>query len=235
MQVRLVQWFMVVFISFPLLCRAGNPTSLESFAKVAGQVQPAVVTVLVYDYQGRLKQIGSGFFCSEAGEFLTNSHVMPPNTRAKIKTREGKTFHVGGVRHRDKGADIAMAKANVPGKVPFLSPARQLPRVGEKILVAGSPLGLEQTVSEGIVSAWRKIPGKGRVLQISAPISPGSSGGPVLNMKGEVVGVAAFQSVKGQNLNFAVPVDRVFKGKNSHFQTEPLNVHMDGDGIIVIQ
>ena len=73
----------------------------------------------------------------------------------------------------------------------------------------GSPLGLENTVSDGIVSAIRDIPDYGRIIQITAPISPGSSGSPVLNMQGEVIGVASFQIVEGQNLNFAIPSEKI--------------------------
>jgi len=81
--------------------------------------------------------------------------------------------------------------------------------VGERIIVYGSPLGLEKTVSDGIVSAIREVPGHGTLIQITAPISPGSSGSPVLNMKGEVIGIATFQFIKGKNLNFAIPSKRV--------------------------
>ncbi len=73
----------------------------------------------------------------------------------------------------------------------------------------GSPLGLEKTLSDGIVSAIREIPGFGKVIQITAPISPGSSGSPVLNMQGEVIGIVTFQIVEGQNLNFAIPSERI--------------------------
>ena len=73
----------------------------------------------------------------------------------------------------------------------------------------GSPLGLENTVSDGIVSAIRDVPDFGKVIQITAPISPGSSGSPVLNMQGEVIGIASFQMVEGQNLNFAIPSEKI--------------------------
>ena len=91
------------------------------------------------------------------------------------------------------------------GSFQCLKVIRAFPDVAEGILVVGSPLGLEQTVSEGIVSAVREMPNMVRVLQISASISPGSSGSPVIDMKGKVIGVATFYLVKGQNLNFAVP------------------------------
>jgi hypothetical protein len=83
--------------------------------------------------------------------------------------------------------------------------------------VIGTPLGLEQTVSDGIVSARREIPGFGRIVQMTAPISPGSSGSPVLNMRGEVVGVATFLIDMGQNLNFAIPAEitgRLHRGRS---------------------
>jgi len=68
---------------------------------------------------------------------------------------------------------------------------------------------LEKTVSDGIVSAIREVPGYGKLIQITAPISPGSSGSPVLNMKGEVIGIATFQFIEGQNLNFAIPSEKI--------------------------
>lgn len=73
----------------------------------------------------------------------------------------------------------------------------------------GNPFGLEGTVADGIVSAVRDVSDFGRIIQITAPISPGSSGSPVVNMKGEVVGVATFQLMEGQNLNFAIPSERI--------------------------
>jgi tetratricopeptide (TPR) repeat protein len=80
-----------------------------------------------------------------------------------------------------------------------------LPEIGERVVVVGSPMGLEQTLSEGVVSAIRQTEEFGEILQITAPISPGSSGSPVVNMKGEVVGIATFLLKEGQNLNFAIP------------------------------
>ena len=82
------------------------------------------------------------------------------------------------------------------------------------MVVLGSPLGLEQTISDGMVSAIRTVRDRGEFLQISAPISPGSSGGPVVNMAGQIIGIVSFQ-VKGQNINFAVPGYRILALRDS--------------------
>ena len=90
-----------------------------------------------------------------------------------------------------------------------------VPSEGEDIFVIGNPLGLESTVSTGIISAVRDIPAFGKILQITAPISPGSSGSPVINSKGEVIGIATLVITKGQNLNFAIPSDKIIALKET--------------------
>jgi hypothetical protein len=99
--------------------------------------------------------------------------------------------------------------------VQWISVTRTLPSLAERVVVVGSPMGLEQTVSEGIVSSIRVIPDIGKILQISAAVSSGSSGSPVVNMKGQVVGVVSFYLIKGQNLNFAVPAQYLIDLKPS--------------------
>ena len=90
----------------------------------------------------------------------------------------------------------------------YLKIAESPPDVGEKIVVVGSPFGLDQTVTDGVISGFRQIDDL-KIIQISAPISPGSSGGPVVNLKGEVIGVATFYLRGGQNLNFAIPASKI--------------------------
>src|SRR5690606_1995460 len=89
----------------------------------------------------------------------------------------------------------------------------RVPAEGESIVVIGNPFGLEGSVSNGIVSAVREISGYGRIIQITAPISPGSSGSPVVNMSGQVIGIATLQAAEGQSLNFAVPSERILQLK----------------------
>lgn len=117
---------------------------------------------------------------------------------------------VMGVVAENPVADLVMlAVGRPPGKVTTLALAEDEPEEGERVVAIGSPRGLELTVSEGIVSSLRSDPMIGNLLQITAPISPGSSGGPILDSRGQVVGVASWVMAEGQNLNFAVPVARV--------------------------
>ena len=102
----------------------------------------------------------------------------------------------------DREGDIIRVSVDIPLNVVHpLSVSASVPEVGERVVVIGSPLGLERTVSDGIVSAIREIPAFGKIIQTTASLSSGSSGSPVVNMKGEVIGVATFQVVEGQNLN----------------------------------
>lgn len=183
----------------------------ENLPQLVRRIRSAVVTVIAYDASGKIKGQGSGFFV-DSNRFLTNYHVLAGASRAEVKTSDGKCYSVERIVAQDKAGDLIIATTENP----FVDIGRSnlkisevLPDVGERVIVIGSPLGLEQTLSEGVVSAVRNIPDLGEILQITAPISPGSSGSPVVNVRGEVVGVATLQLAKGQNLNFAMPGPRV--------------------------
>ena len=149
---------------------------------------------------------GTGFFIDNQGHLITNYHVLENAYHAEVKAYNGKTYSIESIIGESKTLDLIEVLVNIPEKpVQWLKVVKILPNVAERILVVGSPMGLEQTLSEGIISAVREKANIGKILQISAPVSPGSSGSPVVNMQGEVIGVATFQFVKGQNLNFAVP------------------------------
>jgi S1-C subfamily serine protease len=106
----------------------------------------------------------------------------------------------------DQVLDIAVLQSDIDQQ-PFLSLGdSRLAEVGERIAVIGSPLGFDGTLSEGIISAKRDAGGERKWLQITAPLSPGSSGSPVLNARGEVIGVATMIASGGQALNFAIPI-----------------------------
>ena len=182
--------------------------SSRSLKDVVGPIQKSVVTVINYDVDGDISSIGSGFFISESGILVTNFHVLVGAYSASIKTVDGSQYPVAAVLASNQLVDLIKVRVDTAGNrvVPVVL-SREQPAVADSVFVIGSPMGLEQTVSEGIISAVREMPAGGKVFQLTAPISRGSSGGPVLNRGGKAVGVVTFQVSKGQNLNFAVSVD----------------------------
>ncbi len=196
----------------------------EGLPQLVKKIQPAVVTIIAYDVKGKPKGQGSGFFINQEGHFITNYHVLAEASRAEVETADGQRYTVKGVMAKDQAGDLIVAATDDPFAAigrGSLKISTVIPEVGERVVVVGSPLGLEQTLSEGVVSAIRHIPDFGEILQITAPISHGSSGSPVVNMKGEVVGIATFIMKEGQNLNFAIPATRALALKPG--AVKPLN------------
>ena len=195
--------------TLPSLSKQKEETT-ENLPSIIKRIKPSVVIVFTYDNKEEFLKLGSGFFISQNGDIITNYHVLQGASSAEVKTPDGKTYSITHIAAMSEQNDIIRLSVDIPSKyVRSLSLSTTLPEVGERIIVYGSPLGLENTVSDGIVSAVREIPDFGKIIQITAPISPGSSGSPVLNMKGEVIGIATFQMVEGQNLNFAIPSERI--------------------------
>jgi Tfp pilus assembly protein PilF len=183
---------------------------IESLPSLIKRIKPSTVIIFAYDDKGEFLQQGSGFFISQNGDVITNHHVIQGASSAEIKTADEKTYPITYILAGDEQNDIIHLSVDIPSQDVYpLSLSKTIPEVGERIIVYGSPLGLENTVSDGIVSAIRDIPDYGRIIQITAPISPGSSGSPVLNLQGEVIGIATFQMIEGQNLNFAIPSERI--------------------------
>jgi len=186
--------------------------SQENLPVLIKKVEPAIVVIVTYDQEGKILGQGSGFFINQEGDVVTNFHVLQEASRAVVRTNDGKEYPVEKIVAEDKAGDLIRVSVKIPKEtVRPLSTVTTLPEVGERIVVIGTPLGLDRTVTDGIVSAVREIPGFGNIIQVTAPISPGSSGSPVINMKGEVVGVATFFVVAGQNLNFAIPGERIVR------------------------
>ena len=164
---------------------------------------------------GEFKQqsLGSGFVIAREGYIVTNNHVIENADEIKVKLSNGKVFNAEVVG-RDPKTDLALIKIEESDDLSALSlgDSDDL-RVGTWVLAIGSPFGLEQTVTTGIVSAKGRVIGAGPYddfIQTDASINPGNSGGPLLNMKGEVVGInTAIMSRSGGNdgVGFAIPVN----------------------------
>lgn len=175
----------------------------ETPQKIAKDSFPSVVMLLMVDKNDQPICLGSGFFVQE-NIIATNLHVIEGATKGYGKLIGVKDkFEIMGVVGVDKEYDLALLMTK-DVKAPSLSltDSTQV-TIGDEIYVVGNPLGLEGTFSQGIVSGVRKDD-KYSFLQITAPISPGSSGGPVLNNQGKVIGVAFAGFDDGQNLNFAI-------------------------------
>jgi hypothetical protein len=181
-----------------------SPLVAQTTRQLAQNTFPSVVLLLMQDADGQPMSLGSGFFVGD-GLIATNVHVLRGASSGQGR-RVGldRTYPVNSVVAADASADLAVLK--VPG---FAAPPLKIDQsediaVGDAIYAVGNPEGLEGTFSQGIVSGIRTI-GADKLIQITAPISPGSSGGPVINGRGEVVGVAVATFSEGQNLNFAIP------------------------------
>lgn len=176
---------------------------------VARKVRPMVVLVQTLDAQKTVRSTGTGFFVSADGKFITNAHVVEGGKSFRIRRSDGTSVEVSGALAYHRETDLAVLQAKCTG-VPFLAFDRNQPaEPGEKVVVIGSPLGLEGTVSDGIVSATRTVEGD-QLIQITAALSPGSSGSPVLDLSGRLIGVATMASFgRAQSLNFAVPEKHV--------------------------
>lgn len=205
LEMRAILIFRIIFISAVCIgLFAGGAVAMELIG-VVNRVQPAVVTVVTYDFNRDVSGFGSGFFIDPQGHLVTNYHVMDGAYAADVRTLDGNTYPVEAVVAENPASDLIKLRVRIPkASVRWLQAKSELPRIAEPIVVLGSPMGLEQTVSEGIVSGIREMPGFGKFFQISAPISQGSSGGPVVDYEGRVVGIVTFMMVLGQNLNFAV-------------------------------
>lgn len=187
---------------------AQSPQPRKDIPTIAKSAKGAIVTIVTANNDDPIA-LGSGFLLSSDGAIATNYHVIASGNVAVVKFADGTVLPVDGVLATDKVHDLAIIK--VHGKTfqtLTLGNSDQI-QVGEEVVAIGNPLGLELTVSNGILSGVRITKEEDKFLQTTAPISHGSSGGPLFNMLGEVVGVNALYLEGGASLNFAIPVNDV--------------------------
>ena len=197
-------WFLLLLLS-PLPIEA----SQDLLPELVRRIKPSAVAIETFDARGEKLSRGSGFFV-DTDRIVTNRHVLEGAYRAEVHSSSGGVFPVKGVLAVDAEGDLALLKIDAPN--PQIKPLpldKTSPQEGESLVVIGNPLGLEGSVTNGIVSAVRDIPTFGRIIQITAPISAGSSGSPVVNMQGQVIGIATLQITGGQSVNFAIPSERI--------------------------
>ena len=197
-----------------------RPTGEKTPAELFREWSPAVVTIFVK--KGESQGGGTGFLIDEYGTIVTNHHVIEGAEFAKIKFQNGASYENIDVLVDDRTVDLAILSIDMKhpqeaGAAPSdAKPIRlgdsEKIAVGERAIAIGNPLGLEHTLTDGLISARRLYEGR-QWIQISVPISPGNSGGPLFNMRGEVIGIITAQLggpfARAQNLNLAVPVDEL--------------------------
>ena len=190
-----------------------NPMGDEFFNWFFGPQHPG--TRRPQDEEQRVQGAGSGVIISPDGEILTNHHVIEGirggDTNLEVKTSDGKTYKAT-ILGKDKELDIALVKIEAT-HLPYAKLGNSdAMRIGDWVVAIGNPLGLDHTVTQGIISAkGRQLSGPGleSFLQTDAAINRGNSGGPLLNLRGEVIGINTAIRPDGQNIGFAVPVNMI--------------------------
>lgn len=194
---------------------SSNPGIIRMSAKEIFELaKPAVGQISTFDRHGAPLSIGSGFFI-KSNTLVTCFHVLKDSTSATVTLLDSSEAHpITSVLYHDADNDVAIVSVAVPSTRSLTLNKTEYPTIGEKIFVLGNPKGFSGTFSDGIVSALRNDGGK-KLIQITAPISPGSSGGPLLSEDGSVIGVVRSTIRNAQNLNFATPAAAIRTSESS--------------------
>jgi S1-C subfamily serine protease len=189
----------VLLIQFLL----ATETRAQSIADIAERVGKSVTMIVTYDATGSVIGQGSGVFINKNGLVLTNAHVLEDAYSAEVISDLG-TFDRITIVFRDPTRDLALIqlKTNQASPISFATDPNFRP--GDRVVAIGNPLGLEKTVSDGLISGIRLTNDGVELIQTTVPISPGSSGGVLLNTSGELIGITSSTLKAGQNINFAI-------------------------------
>jgi S1-C subfamily serine protease len=192
-----------------VLAQSLAPTAPQSFdsTEIAKKIAPTVVLIKGKTDTGDL--LGTGFIISSDGKIATNLHVIKDLREGGVQLASGEKFDSFSVLAFDARKDIAIIK--IPGfDLPFVPLGNSnAVQVGDSVLIMGSPLGLQGSVTTGVISSVRDDPFGGgfKVLQTDAAANPGNSGGPMVDGQSEVIGIVTFKIDGGENLNFAIPIN----------------------------
>ena len=182
---------------------AESPTT-ES---IIADAMPAIVSIRADTPDGVAS--GTGFLVDPSGVVVTNLHVIEGATRVSIKLHSGEQHTQIRVASFDQERDLAILRFPGFGLPVIALGNSDSVNVGASVLAIGNPLGLEESVTMGIVSSIRTEKNGTRVIQTDTAISPGNSGGPLIDKNGDVIGVVTFKIRGGENLNFAIPINYV--------------------------
>jgi len=181
---------------------ATTPHTRMSAREIVDASSPAIVRV-----EAGEDRVGTGFILDRSGLIATNLHVIEGESAIRVKLyKDQGEYPVVSIAGVDRGHDLALMWIHPKGKLPTVKLGdSNVVSAGDKIYAIGNPLGMDYSVSDGLISQVRQLSAELTILQISAPISQGSSGGPLFNQFGEVIGVTTMIVTQGQNINLAVP------------------------------
>jgi len=185
--------------------QAANLTELTA-EQVYQECSPAVFYLEVYNRKGEAISSGSGFFIDDNGTAVTNYHVIDGAYSAKIEMDNGEAYSVEGVYDYDKAMDWAIIKIDGSGFSELEIGDDETIVGGATVYALGSPLGLQNTISQGLISSTNRSLDGVSYIQTSAAISHGSSGGALINKYGQVIGITSAGFTEGENLGLALPI-----------------------------
>jgi len=212
--VIITNFYKIFFITLIVLIAKTIVFAELTTSQIAKKFSTSVITIVAVDENDQPLSIGSGFIINEKCDIATNYHVLERCKKAILKTTNGIKGSIINVISYNIELDLLIAETSLKYIKPLSYGDSDTITVGEDIVAIGNPAGLEGSISKGIISGIRKL-NDFKIIQITAPISPGSSGGPVINLNGKVIGIATAYLDYGQSLNFAMPINYLISLKKN--------------------
>jgi Tfp pilus assembly protein PilF len=211
MKIVFKYFYLYLFFLTQTVSYSQEITAQKLFEKNTG----TVVVIKCYDPGGEFKSQGSGVIINDKGILVTNFHVFAGSDKMEILHND-TSIGYSEILGINIEKDVMIVKL-INNNYPQISVGNSSDlKIGEKVYAIGSPLGMENSISEGITSGFRTIgENKRNMIQITASISPGSSGGAVFNSQGELVGISTLKMRKGENMNFMIPINEVLSVADS--------------------
>jgi hypothetical protein len=210
----LFRFLMVWIILLYSISATISPLAQENLSSIAMRIEPSIVAVLAYGKEGLSIRQGRGFFVSKNGDVITHRGILEGADHVEVRTSDGMLYPLRMILAEDREVNLIRIGVEIPqGQVKPLPLSASLPQLGERIAVICSPAGPEKTAAYGMVSAIQEIPALGKMIRVTAPISSSFDGCPVVNMKGEVIGIVTYWIVERKKFNSIIPSERVIRLK----------------------